>query len=74
MKNRAVSGTRTRDTRLGKPMLYQLSYYRRNRMTKIQKIGHSQQSVAKINKKYSQRRHSTSPDGQGLESLTFFLF
>ena len=30
MKNRAVSGTRTRDPRLGKPMLYQLSYYRRN--------------------------------------------
>ena len=25
---RAVSGTRTRDPRLGKPMLYQLSYYR----------------------------------------------
>ena len=25
----AVSGTRTRDPRLGKPMLYQLSYYRR---------------------------------------------
>ena len=25
----AVNGTRTRDPRLGKPMLYQLSYYRR---------------------------------------------
>lgn len=25
---RAVSGTRTRDFRLGKPTLYQLSYYR----------------------------------------------
>ena len=25
---RAVNGTRTRDPRLGKPMLYQLSYYR----------------------------------------------
>ena len=25
---RAVSGARTRDLRLGKPMLYQLSYYR----------------------------------------------
>ena len=24
----AVNGTRTRDPRLGKPMLYQLSYYR----------------------------------------------
>ena len=29
--NRAVSGTRTRDPRLGKPMLYQLSYYRIDR-------------------------------------------
>ena len=51
MKNRAVSGTRTRDPRLGKPMLYQLSYYRKNRMTKIQKIGYSQQRAPKINKK-----------------------
>ena len=25
---RAIDGTRTRDPRLGKPMLYQLSYYR----------------------------------------------
>ena len=25
----AVNGTRTRDPRLGKPMLYQLSYYRK---------------------------------------------
>ena len=51
MKNRAVSGTRTRDPRLGKPMLYQLSYYRKICMTKIQKIGHSQQRAPKINKK-----------------------
>ncbi len=43
--NRAVSGTRTRDPRLGKPMLYQLSYYRMlsvrkgdDRKTKLQKI------------------------------------
>ena len=50
MKNRAVSGTRTRDSRLGKPMLYQLSYYRKNCKTKIQKIGHSQQCATKINK------------------------
>ena len=28
LHNRAVSGTRTRDPWLGKPMLYQLSYYR----------------------------------------------
>ena len=27
----AVNGTRTRDPRLGKPMLYQLSYYRRKK-------------------------------------------
>ena len=27
--SRAVDGTRTRDPRLGKPMLYQLSYYRK---------------------------------------------
>ena len=35
---RAVSGTRTRDPRLGKPMLYQLSYYRIYGRTKLQKI------------------------------------
>ena len=49
--NRAVSGTRTRDPRLGKPMLYQLSYYRiiifrsvkeDDRKTKLQKIGQTQ--------------------------------
>ena len=28
-KTGAVGGTRTRDPRLGKPMLYQLSYYRK---------------------------------------------
>ena len=27
---RAINGTRTRDPRLGKPMLYQLSYYRKS--------------------------------------------
>ena len=27
----AVDGTRTRDPRLGKPMLYQLSHYRKKR-------------------------------------------
>ena len=30
----AVNGTRTRDPRLGKPMLYQLSYYRNGMKTK----------------------------------------
>ena len=28
-EKRAVSGARTRDLRLGKPLLYQLSYYRK---------------------------------------------
>ena len=36
---RAVNGTRTRDIRLGKPTLYQLSYYRNSLIDLSRKCG-----------------------------------
>ena len=36
VRERAVSGARTRDLRLGKPLLYQLSYYRKRKEDKQQ--------------------------------------
>ena len=59
LHNRAVSGTRTRDPWLGKPMLYQLSYYREMWCKAKKNIPISQdKKVAIIGKKSS--RHNFS--------------